>query len=199
MTTATLTHTEIRSRLEQELTPEVLAHAYETAALARRLARAHDIDVERAETAALVHDIADRYSDRELLDFAERYEIPVSLTEARIPKLLHGAVGAEILRREWGIEDEEILEAVRYHISGAPIMGPLAKLLFVADKLEPGRDRHYGGLESVRSLAVADLNAAILRLYAWRINQLVEQDRPIQEHLITARNMLFEEVRNAVR
>src|SRR5215213_5539593 len=107
MTTATLTHTEIRTRLEGEVTPEVLAHAYETAALARRLARAHGIDPERAEIAALVHDIADRYSDRELLEYAERYEIPVGLTEARIPKLLHGAVGAEILRREWGIDDEE--------------------------------------------------------------------------------------------
>jgi predicted HD superfamily hydrolase involved in NAD metabolism len=199
MTTATLTHTDIRTRLEREVTPEILAHVYETASLARRLARAHGIDPERAEIAALVHDVADGYSDGELLALAERYQIPISLTEARVPKLLHGAVGAEILRHEWGIEDEEILEAVRSHISGARNMSPLAKLLFVADKLEPGRDRHYGGLESIRSLAMMDLNAAILRLYAWRINELVENDRPIHEHLITARNMLFEEVRNAMR
>jgi predicted HD superfamily hydrolase involved in NAD metabolism len=185
----------IRDRIEHELEPDLLTHVRETAALARHLAEIHGIAPERAELAALVHDIADRYSEHELLALAEKYEIEVSLTEARVPKLLHGPVGAEIVRREWHIDDEEILDAIRYHISGYRFMSKLAKVLFAADKLEPGRDRHYGGLNGIRELAELDLDAALLRLYAWRVNELVDADRPIHEHLITARNLLLENVR----
>jgi len=68
-------------------------------------------------------------------------------------------------------------------------------VLFVADKLEPSRDRYYQGLDSIRELAMTDLDAAILKLYAWRISSLVDAERPIHERLITARNLAIEKVR----
>jgi predicted HD superfamily hydrolase involved in NAD metabolism len=187
--------TDIRTQIASELAPDIAAHARRTAELARELATIHGVDPERAELAALAHDIADRYSDRELLVLAERYGIPISLTEARVPKLLHGPVGAEILRREYGIRDEELLDAVRDHISGGPHMSTLAKVLFVADKLEPERDRHYHGLDSVRALARENLDQAMLRLYAWRIDELIDAGRPIQERMVTGRNVLLDSVR----
>jgi predicted HD superfamily hydrolase involved in NAD metabolism len=143
--------------------------------------------------AALLHDIADGLSDRELLARAEGYGIRVSLTEARVPRLLHAPVGAEILRHEWGITDEEVLDAVRYHISGAPVMSPLVKVVFVADKIEPARDRHYGGLGPIRAIAHVNLDEAVLRLYAWRMNTLVESGKRVDEQLVTARNTLIEQ------
>jgi predicted HD superfamily hydrolase involved in NAD metabolism len=183
---------DVRARLQQELPPGALEHVDRTAHLARKLAAVHGIDRDRAELAALLHDIADRYSDVELLILAERYEIPVSLTEARVPKLLHGKIGAEILRRDWGITDEELLDAIAEHITGGVRMSPLAKVVFVADKLEPGRDRHYGGLDPIRELAMVDLDAALLRLYAWRMDELVKAGRPIDGGLVAARNRLIE-------
>ena len=191
-TMITISPADVRDRLQRELAPDTLAHVYRTAELARTLAIAHGVDPDRAEIAALIHDVADAYSDRELLMLADRLEIPVSLTEARVPKLLHGAVGAEILRREWGISDEEILDAVRDHISGSPMMTRLAKVLFVADKLEPERDRHYHGLDPIRELAMVDLDAAVLKLYAWRMSELVAAGRPVDERLVQARNVLIE-------
>lgn len=193
---STTTTIEVRQRIEREMEPVMLAHVQATATLARELAEIHGVDPERAELVALIHDIADHYSERELLALAEQYEIEVSLTEARVPKLLHGPVGAEILRHDWGFEDEEILDAVRHHVSGHRFMSRIGKVLFVADKLEPSRDQHYGGLQGIRDLALIDLDAAMLRLYAWRVNELVDTGRPIHEHLITARNLLLENVRN---
>jgi len=137
---AVLTAEEARARLRQEMEPDTFAHAERAADLARQLAEIHGVDPDRAELAGLLHDIADRYSERELAIRADRYGISVSLTEARVPKLLHAKVGAEILRREWGITDEELLDAVREHITGGVRMSPLSKVTFVADKLEPGRD-----------------------------------------------------------
>jgi predicted HD superfamily hydrolase involved in NAD metabolism len=151
------------------------------------------VDPHRAEVAALLHDVADSLSERELLEAAQRYGIPVSLTEARVPRLLHAPVGAEILRTEWGITDDEVLDAVRYHISGAPVMSPLVKVVFVADKIEPARDRHYGGLGLIRAIARTDLDEAVLRLYAWRMSTLVEAGERVDEQLVTARNSLIEQ------
>lgn len=183
---------DVRDRLARELPPDTLTHVDETALLARKLAAIHGVDRDRAELAALLHDIADRYSDVELLILAERYGLEVSLTEARVPKLLHGKVGAEILRREWGITDEELLDAVRDHTTASVRMSPLAKVVFVADKLEPGRDSHYHDLDPIRELAFTDLDAALLRLYAWRMDELVKAGRPIDNGLVAARNRLIE-------
>jgi predicted HD superfamily hydrolase involved in NAD metabolism len=187
----TITTEGIRERMRQEMEPDTFAHAERTAELARRLAIAHGEDPDRAELAGLVHDIADRYSDRELLTFAQRFDLPLSLTEARIPKLLHGRVGAEILR-EYGVTDEELLDAVRDHITGNVFMSMLSKITFVADKIEPLRDQYYGGLDSVREIAMVDLDDAILQLYAWRMDRLVREGRPIDDRLTGARNRLID-------
>jgi predicted HD superfamily hydrolase involved in NAD metabolism len=187
----TITTEAMRERMRQEMEPDTFAHAQRTAELARRLALAHGEDPDRAELAGLVHDIADRYSDRELLTFAQRFDLPLSLTEARIPKLLHGRVGAEILR-EYGVTDEELLDAVRDHITGNVFMSMLSKITFVADKIEPLRDQYYGGLDSVREIAMVDLDDAILQLYAWRMDRLVREGRPIDDRLTGARNRLID-------
>lgn len=182
----------VRDRLERVLSPESLAHALRTAALARELATLHGVDPDRAELVGLLHDVGDQYSDKQLLSLAEQYGIPLDLTEARIPRLLHAAVGAEVLRREWGVTDDELLDAVDVHVTGSSIMSPLAKVLFLADKLEPYRDRHYGGLDPIRALARSDLDAAVLKLYAWRVSELVDDGRPVDDKLIRARNVLIE-------
>src|ERR1051325_5783857 len=129
----------IRTRIRREMFADGYGHVLRVAALARELAEVHGVDPDRAEAAALLHDIADKLPDRDLLSRAERYGIEPNLTEARVPKLMHGKVGAELLRREWEITDEEILDAVRYHLSGNSQMSQLAKVVFVADKLEPQR------------------------------------------------------------
>jgi len=182
---------QIRERLRREMTPDTYAHAERSAEVARKLAIEHGEDPDRAEFAGLVHDIADHLSDRELLRRADSYGIAVSLTEARIPKLLHAKVGAEMLR-EMGVRDEELLDAVREHITGGPRMSLLSKITFVADKIEPHRDRHHGGLDPVRTTAKTDLDEAILQLYAWRMDELVAAGQPIHDQLTTSRNRLIE-------
>jgi predicted HD superfamily hydrolase involved in NAD metabolism len=183
----------LKERLRNELGADALAHSERTAELAADLAGHHGVDPERARVAGLVHDVADHYSDRELLVLAERYGIDPSLTEARVPKLLHGRIGAEILRRDWGVDDDELLDAVRAHITGSAHMGALAKVLFVADKLEPERDRHFGGLDAIRQLAAVNLEAAMLKLYARRMDELVGAGKPVDDELVRARNQLIEQ------
>jgi predicted HD superfamily hydrolase involved in NAD metabolism len=184
---------QVRTRLGETVSAETRGHVERTAKVARELAVAHGVDPDRAELAALVHDVADALSERELMSRAERYGMYASLTEARVPRLLHAPVGAEILKQDWGITDDEILDAVRFHITGASVMSPLVKVVFVADKIEPLRDQHYGGLEQIRELAYRDLDEAILKLYAWRMSSLAQANQQVAEEFVTSRNALIEQ------
>jgi predicted HD superfamily hydrolase involved in NAD metabolism len=188
----------VHAVMAQIVAPATLAHEQRTAAVARELAEFHGVDPDLAELAALLHDIADHYSDADLLLLAQRYGIPISLTAARVPKLLHGAVGAAILRHDYGVRDDELLDAVRDHVTGGPQMGPLAKILFIADKIEPERDHHDHGLDPVRALARVDLDQALAKLVAWRIAELAEISRPIEARLVTTHNLRFEQVRHVM-
>ncbi len=134
------------------------AHTLRVADTAEDLARLHGLDEERTRLAALLHDAARELERDEFLRLAEEWGVPVGDPERESPKLLHGPVAAELSRRELGVEDGEVLEAVRAHTVGAPAMGPLALVVYVADKIEPARD--YPSVGRLRDLAAEDLPAA---------------------------------------
>ena len=143
-----------RSRLSKER----YGHTLRVADTAEDLARAHHLDEDRARLAALLHDAARETGPEEFLRLADGLDLPVGEPERQSPKLLHGPVAAELARRELGIEDGEVLEAVRAHTTGRPGMGPLALVLYVADKVEPARD--YPSVGRLRELAREDLHGA---------------------------------------
>lgn len=143
-----------RSRLSDKRYTHVLG----VANTAEELARAHGLPPQKTRLAALLHDAARESSPEELLESARGYGLePDDFTEER-PMLLHGPVAAEEARRELGVKDPEVLEAVRVHTTGAPGVGPLALAVYVADKIEPGRD--YPSVGKLRELAREDLRAA---------------------------------------
>ncbi|HET7269699.1 MAG TPA: bis(5'-nucleosyl)-tetraphosphatase (symmetrical) YqeK [Rubrobacter sp.] len=143
-----------RSRLSKER----YGHTLRVAGTAEELARAHGLDEDRARLAALLHDAARETGPEEYLKIAAEWDLPVGKPERESPKLLHGPVAAELARRELGVEDEEVLEAVQAHTTGKPHMGPLALVLYVADKIEPARD--YPSVGRLRGLAREDLHGA---------------------------------------
>lgn len=143
-----------RSRLSNKRYTHVLG----VANTAEELAHAHGLPPQKTRLAALLHDAAREFSPEELLESARGYGLePDDFTEER-PMLLHGPVAAEEARRELGVKDPEVLEAVRVHTTGAPGVGPLALAVYVADKIEPGRD--YPSVGKLRELAREDLREA---------------------------------------
>ena len=135
-------------------------HTLRVADTAEDLALVHDLDADRARLAALLHDAAREIGPDEFLKLADSWRLEVGEPERQSPKLLHGPVAAELARRELGIDDGEVLEAVRAHTTGGPGMGPLALVLYVADKIEPARD--YPSVGRLRKLARENLHTAAL-------------------------------------
>lgn len=122
--------------LLDRLSPARRRHSEGVAQTARELAVRFGEPAEHAFLAGLAHDVARELPERELLSRAER--LPVWERECRTPVLLHGAVGAQMLR-ERGVADPVVLEAVRHHICGGTGLHSVSRLVYAADMLEPGR------------------------------------------------------------
>jgi predicted HD superfamily hydrolase involved in NAD metabolism len=133
-------------------------HTQRVADTAENLAMAHDLEADRARLSALLHDAAREMGPEEFLNLADKWGIQVGEPEQQSPKLLHGPVAAELAKRELGVDDEDVIEAIRAHTTGRPGMGPLALVLYVADKIEPARD--YPSVGRLRTLARLDLKGA---------------------------------------
>ena len=143
----------------ERLSGKRYGHTLRVADTAEDLARTHGLDPDRARLAALLHDVAREIGRPEkFLRLAEEWDLPVGEHERRDPKLLHGPVAAELARRELGVEDAEVLEAVRVHTVGRAGVEGLALVLYVADKSEPARD--YPSVGRLRRLSREDLREA---------------------------------------
>ncbi len=152
------------------------AHTLRVAETAERLAKLHGLDSERARLAGLLHDTAREVGKEELLRVAGEDGLPVGDFERERPILLHGPVAAELAREDLGMEDGEVLDAVRAHTTGDPGMGPLALALFVADKIEPGREQP--GVEDLRELARVSLHRAARAALEDSVSYNERRDRP---------------------
>ena len=165
-------------------------HIEGVVAEARRLARLHGVDEERATLAAWGHDIARALLPAELLSEARRLGLTVDPVEAEAPILLHGPIAAAILGRDYGIDDLEVLATARYHTTGRAGMSPLEKVVFLADKIEPGKVHADPALAKVRQLADRDLDAAILEYLNQHLLEASRRGWPLHPQTVAARNHL---------
>ncbi len=154
---------EIKEILSKRLKPSRLDHSCAVAYTAASVAMSYGIkDLDPFLYAGLLHDCAKFLYDDEFVRFCEEKGIPVTDEERRIPVMLHGKVGAYMARTEFGIEDEDILNAIENHTDGRPNMSFLEKAIHIADHIEPGRKFNMEPtLEEVRRLAFTDIDRAI--------------------------------------
>jgi predicted HD superfamily hydrolase involved in NAD metabolism len=166
-------------------------HIEGTVGEARRLAALHGADEELAALAAWGHDIARALSPSELLAEARRLGLALDPVEEQAPILLHGAIGAAILSRDYGIDDPDVLAAARYHTTARAGMSTLEKVVFVADKIESGKVRGEPALARVRQLADGDLDAAILEHLDQHLAEAARRRWPLHPNTVAARNHLL--------
>lgn len=175
--------------LAKELPPRRLQHSLAVSETAAALAARYGADVERARLAGLLHDCARAMPSNILLQTAKASDIVVNDVEKREPVLLHAPVGAFVARREYGVEDEAVLAAIRWHTTGGPAMTLLDEIVFLADYIEPGRN--FPGVERIRQLAAACLPTALLAAYDQTLSHLLALGRIIHPATVEGRNALI--------
>ncbi len=135
-----------RDLIRERLSEKRVQHSLSVAAHLCSYGASLGLDPVVMETAGILHDCCRALSDAEMLAQAARYGIEVTYPCDERPLLLHGPVGAEYVRRELGIDDADIQEAIRWHTTGHPGIGLLAQALFVADFSEPLRKYPEAGI-----------------------------------------------------
>ena len=175
-----------------KIEPKRISHVRWVVETAERLALQHaPDDVMRARLAGWIHDVAKHWPEDDLLDYAEAHRLAISETERQVPSLLHGAVGYALANDVFLFDDDALRAACAYHTTGAPDMDTLAKIVFLADMIEPGRS--FPGVEAIRADADGDLDVAMLRGIDFTITNLIERQKMIEPRAVLLHNQLVGE------
>ena len=167
------------------------AHIHRVVEIARELAVCHGINQEQAALAALAHDVARAMTDGELLRRAAGMGLPIGVVDRRVPILLHGPVGAEILQQEAGLTDISIYKAVYWHTTANPDLDELGKVVFIADKLDPAKIDSYPYLPQIRQMAFQDLDRAILHFLTRQAMDRLNRGELVHPVMMETRNALL--------
>lgn len=140
------------------------------------LASHYGVSQENAETASIFHDIA-KFSKPEWMKHIIQKEHLNPLLLDFHHELWHAPVGAYIVEREFGIDDEHILNAIRFHTTGRADMSPLEKILYVADMIEP--NRQFPGVDLLRQQSTNGLDYAMKVCITHSITFLIKKNQPV--------------------
>ena len=149
---------QMQDKLKRSLKKKRFEHSQGVCAEAVRMAELFCADTKKAYIAGLLHDCAKCLTRDEEKDICKKYNFePDEMTKICHP-VLHAPLGAIVARYEYGVEDPEILDAIRYHTVARANMTLLDKIIYVADMTEPHRD--YEGVETLRRLSKKSIDTA---------------------------------------
>ena len=170
----------IRKAMEKSLDAKRFEHTLGVAYTAASLAMCNHVDAEAAIVAGLLHDCAKCLSNEKRLSICEKKNVFVSEVERKNPSLLHAKVGSIMAKEEYNIDDVDIIRAICNHTTGRPGMSDLEKIIFVADYMEPGRNKAKN-LDYIRELAFKNLDDALFKILEDTLEYLEESEDEIDD------------------
>ena len=179
--------------IRQRLSEKRFFHSIKVAEKAYHLAVLYGADPEKARTAGLLHDILKELSVPEQLQMKDEFGIMFDTVTEAAPKCRHAVLGEVFLRRELGIDDDDILNAVRYHTTARAGMSKLEKALYLADFTSD--DRSYDDVEIMRELVERDCLDAMLYALTYSIRELIDKGAAIHPDTLNAYNEAVLEAR----
>ncbi|MDI6901398.1 MAG: bis(5'-nucleosyl)-tetraphosphatase (symmetrical) YqeK [Anaerosomatales bacterium] len=173
----------MRAALEARLSRESYAHSQRVAETASSLAATYDADVALCRAAGLLHDWCRDLPHAALIDRAEVVGVPVGPVERCCPYLLHAPLGAHEVSEAFPGIDERVVSAIAAHTYGAEEMDAVARIVYIADGIEPARA--WEGVDALRAdVGIVDLGELFAAVYARAVRHLLERRRPL--HPVTA-------------
>lgn len=180
---------QIVKELKNMLTPKRFKHSIGVRDTAIQLAKCYSCNTEKAKIAGLLHDCAKDIKKSQILQLCDKFDIVLDDISKAELQLIHGPLGAKIAHYQFGIRDEEILEAIYFHTIAKENMTILSKIIYLADFIEPNRS--FEGIDEIRAIAYKDINQAILLAIENTLKFILRQGRLIHPNTINARNYIL--------
>ena len=177
---------EIKLYLKTNLEEKRYIHILGVADTAKKLAKLNGISEEKAEIAGLAHDVAKNLSKVKMKEIINEHNIVLSEVEENNANLWHSIIGPIEAKDKLGIQDEEILDAIRWHTTGKEHMSILTKIIYIADMIEPSRN--FEGIEDIRKVTFEDLDMGVYYGLTHSIEFLLIKNLLIDENTMRARN-----------
>lgn len=163
----------IRENLKSRLKPGRYEHSLSVSFTCMALAMKYGYDLDKAELAGILHDCAKCYDNNTIIEKCRKNGLELTESELQAPSIIHAKLGAWMARQKYGVADPEILSAIACHTTGKPEMGLLDKILYIADYIEPRRDKAKD-LSNLRRLAFEDLDEALFQIMKGTLKYLEE-------------------------
>ncbi len=182
---------ELKQKLRSCLNEERYIHSLGVMEMAVKLAGEYNLNREKAEIAGLLHDCAKCLKNEELIKYSNLFEDCEKISS----KTWHAPAGAIIAQKEYDINDEEILSAVRWHTIGRKNMSDFEKIIFLADKIEH-RTREAGFREKIENVLNSshNLDLALLKSFKLTIKSLLKRSLPVCYQTIDVYNSLIRNI-----
>lgn len=177
---------QIKEYVEKTLPNKRMKHTEGVRETALKLAKQYGCDENKVEVAALLHDVG-KYLQRDVLVDIIKFddENKKRILQAE-PQVYHGFGSAYLAERDLGIEDTDILNAIKYHTTGRERMSLLEKIIYIADYIEP--NRCFEGVEDIRGLAFRNVDESVFKAMNNTIKYIVDNNGIIDYDTILARN-----------
>lgn len=178
----------IMYKLKKELDAQRYTHTLGVEETARQMALLFGEDPQKAALAGLLHDCAKCMTLTQMVKAAKGVPLDPVMKESKA--LMHAVAGMCVARNVYGVDDPEVLGAIRWHTTGHAGMTRLEKIVYLADMIEPNRT--YPGVDAIREAAARDLDAGVLLALERTIAFLQEERAAVCETSIHARDWLLQ-------
>lgn len=159
------------------LKPERFIHSINVAEQAVFLARLYGEDPNKAYLAGILHDVCKNMSKQEQLQWIKKSDIILDSNMLKQPAIWHGFAGAGYIQRQLGIQDEDVVNAVRYHTVAREGMSKLEQIVYLADLTS--KERNYPDVEDMRNAVEKSLESAMKKAPIFSVGSLAAEGRPI--------------------
>lgn len=153
-----------------------------------RLAGHYGVDPQKAAIAGILHDCRKEMPFEDALQTVRQSDIITEIIFEDQPGIIHG-FSASLTLGEFGVDDPDIINAVRYHTVARGGMSPLEMLIYLADLTAEGRD--YPDVEEMRRVAMLSLEDGMRYALRFTMRKLIGLGKPICRETWEAYNYYF--------
>ena len=188
-----MNYKEIENVLKEMLPERRLEHSLNVSKCAVKLSEIYKCDKEKAEIAGLVHDCAKYFTDEQIEDCVRKFNIELDPLEVNNIALSHSIIGSYVAKEVFNIDDEEIINAIKYHTTGRENMSLLEKIIYMADLIEEGRK--FPRVEELRELTFSGkLEEALILSFNNTIKFVIDNNQLIHPRTVSARNYILRNI-----